>query len=457
MKMEKQAQPSRGRVSSRKEEGNGRGGAATPGAILQSRSFSELSKRLNGSDAMNSVLFATIESTLDGIMAVDESGEIVACNSRFVEMWDIEEQTLASGDSNDLLLSLLGQVRDPTLFFEKVSELYWQPELESYDLVDLADGRCFERFSRPQFHEGKLAGRVWIFHDISELKKLEGQLLQTQKMEAAGTLAAGVAHDFNNIMTAVIGYTELLVAEFAPPPPYDGFLQNIHNASHRAIALVKNLFDYGRQEPVHTAKLDCNALVGNIAGLLERLIPPETVLAWTPSGTPLGILADQAQIEQVLVNLVTNARDAMPEGGTIAIAMDDRELSSHAVEGYGYAKAGRYVGISVSDTGSGIDNETLSRIFDPYFTTKEAGDGKGLGLSISYSIVKRHGGLIRVVSETGKGTTFTVLLPKVELPAQTRETEQGGGDRLSMRDSALAQCSGTFNRPVTVSTQNSCI
>ena len=368
--------------------------------------------------AANSLLSATIESTLDGIMAVDPHGEISACNRRFVEMWGIDEEALASGDSNKLLLSLLEQVQDPVQFFEKVTELYWQPELESYDLVELTDGRCFERFSKPQFIAGKAVGRVWTFHDITELKKLETQLLHAHKMEAIGTLAGGIAHDFNNIMTAVLGYTSLLITELDPPAPFSGFLESINNASNRAVALIQNLLAYSRKEPVQAIKLDCNAMVKELVGFLERLIGADIDLTMNLCAEPQGVLADQGQIEQVLVNLATNARDAMPEGGKLTLEVSRVELSADFVKPFDSVTAGEYVQICVSDTGSGIDEVTRQRIFEPFFTTKEVGKGTGLGLSISYGIVKQHGGFISVASQIGEGTSFSVYLPRVEPAAR---------------------------------------
>ncbi|HBA88132.1 MAG TPA: PAS domain-containing sensor histidine kinase [Geobacter sp.] len=390
-------------------------------ALENTRMVSERLESRQATAAASSLLSATIESTLDGIMAVDPHGEIVACNSRFVEMWGIEDDALASGDSNKLLLSLLGQVRDPVLFFEKVTQLYWEPEQESYDLVELSDGRCFERFSRPQFRDGKAAGRVWTFHDISELKKLESQLLHAQKMEAIGTLAGGIAHDFNNIMTAVIGYTELVSVGLNPPAPFGGYLQSISDASNRAVALIRNLLAYSRKDPVQTSKLECNSMVRNLIGFLERLIGADIELVMKLSDKPHGILADQGQIEQVLVNLTTNARDAMPEGGRLSLEVAPVEIGSDEITGIDGAKPGPYVRITIADTGSGIDEATRRRIFEPFFTTKEVGKGTGLGLSISYNIVKRHGGFLTVASESGRGTSFSIHLPRIQPTATLKQ------------------------------------
>jgi len=394
------------------------------GAAVALENALMLSERLQARQATvaaNSLLSATIESTLDGIMAVDPHGEISACNRRFAEMWGIGDEALASGDSNKLLLSLLEQVRDPVQFFERVTELYWQPELESYDLVELIDGRCFERFSKPQFIGKKAVGRVWTFHDISELKKLETQLLHAHKMEAIGTLAGGIAHDFNNIMTAVLGYTSLLTTELNPPPPYSGFLAQIGNASNRAVELIRNLLAYSRKEPVQAVGLECNALVKDLVGFLERLIGADIDLTLRLSDEPQGVLADQGQIEQVLVNLATNARDAMPEGGKLTLEVRRVDLTADFVKAFDSVQAGPYVMVTVSDTGSGIDEATRQRIFEPFFTTKEVGKGTGLGLSISYGIVKQHGGFISVASMIGVGTTFSVYLPHVERTVPQRK------------------------------------
>jgi two-component system cell cycle sensor histidine kinase/response regulator CckA len=363
--------------------------------------------------AASSLLSATIESTVDGIMAVDPHGEISACNRRFAEMWGIADDVLACGDSNTVLLSLLGQVRDSAKFFQQVTDLYWQPEQESYDLVELMDGRCFERISKPQRNGEQVVGRVWTFHDVTELKRLESQLLHAQKMEAVGTLAGGIAHDFNNIMTAIIGYTSLLLTELNPPAPFRGFLEKIDESSNRAGALIQNLLAYSRKQCVQASVLECNALVRNIVGFLERLIGADIDLIMNLSDKPEHVFADAGQLEQVLVNLSTNARDAMPDGGRLTLEVSSLELSDEFVKPFSSSAGGPYVRITVSDTGSGVDESTRQRMFEPFFTTKEVGKGTGLGLSISYGIAKQHGGFLTVDSRLGFGTTFSLYLPQV--------------------------------------------
>jgi two-component system, cell cycle sensor histidine kinase and response regulator CckA len=390
-------------------------------ALENARMLNERLEARQATAAASSLLSATIESTVDGIMAVDPHGEISACNRRFAEMWGIADEDLTGGDSNTVLLSVLGQVRDPAKFFEKVTELYWQPEQESYDLVELADGRCFERISKPRLNGDRAVGRVWTFHDVTELKRLESQLLHAQKMEAIGTLAGGIAHDFNNIMTAIIGYTCLLMTELNPAPPYRGFLEKIDESSNRAVALIQNLLSYSRKQCVETTAVECNALVRNLVSFLERLIGADIELIMKLSGKTQYVLADARHIEQVLVNLSTNARDAMPDGGRLALEVDCVELSEKFVKPFGWAGAGSYVRVTVSDTGDGIDESTRQRIFEPFFTTKEVGKGTGLGLSISYGIAKQHGGFMTVDSAPGKGTTFSLYLPKAApVPARPK-------------------------------------
>lgn len=372
-----------------------------------------LSERLEaGEAAAADSLPAAPEANLDGVMVVDAQGEITDCNPRFAQMWGIAEELLAGGDSNALLLAVLGQVRDPAKFFERVTELYWLPEQESSDSVELTDGRCFERLSKPQLKEGTAVGRIWSFRDVTELKRLETQLVQAQKMEAIGTLAAGVAHNLNNIMTVIVGYTSLLMNDLSPVSPNRVYLEKIDESTGRAVALIQNLLSYSRKECVQTTAVECNVLVRNMAGLLKRLVGSEIDLVVSLSAKPQHVLADAQQIEQVLVNLSANARDAMPDGGRLTLEVGCVRLSNEFVKSFGASGGGPYVRITVSDTGSGMDQSTRERIFEPFFTTKELGEGTGLGLPVSYGIAKQHGGFISVDSGSGSGSSFSLHLPQ---------------------------------------------
>jgi len=275
-----------------------------------------------------------------------------------------------------------------------------------------------------------VVGRVWTFHDVTEVRRLESQLLHAQKMEAVGTLAGGIAHDFNNIMTAIIGYTTLLTTGLNPAPPYSLFLEKIIESSNRAAALVQNLLSYSRKQPVQASSVECNALVRNLADFLARLIGADIELVTRLDETPLHVLADAGQLEQVLVNLSTNARDAMPHGGRLTLEVSSLELTEEFVKSFGASHQGAYVRIAVSDTGCGMDEATRQRIFEPFFTTKEVGKGTGLGLSISYGIAREHGGFLTVGSRPGGGTTFCLYLPQALSKRREQATAWAGAGEL---------------------------
>ena len=261
-----------------------------------------------------------------------------------------------------------------------------------------------------------------ITRDITETQRLEAQVLQAQKMEAVGRLVGGVAHDFNNILAVIIGYSDPPPGLVAPESPVNRHFEQIKKASNRAVSLVRQLLAFSRQQVVFPKVLDLNALVHNATDMLKRVVPEDIAISFRPL-IPLGnIYADPGQIEQILMNLAVNARDAMSGAGNITIETGHAELDEHYVSQHPGSSAGEYVVLTVGDTGCGMDERIQSRIFEPFFTTKEAGQGTGLGLSTVYGIVKQSGGTIFVYSELGKGTTFKIYFPRVE--QQEAEPEQ---------------------------------
>jgi len=257
-----------------------------------------------------------------------------------------------------------------------------------------------------------------IMVDITERKALETQLQQSRKMEAVGRLAGGIAHDFNNLLTIISGYTEMALSRPHLPSEAHADIERIENASGRAAALVRQLLAFSRKQVLQPKILDLNKIVLNLDSLLRRLMD-ERIEMVTRVKDDLGkVKADPAQVEQVIMNLVVNARDAMPEGGRLVVETCNADLDANYAVDHVSVRPGRYVMLAVSDTGVGMDRQTVAHIFEPFFTTKESGRGTGLGLSTVYGIVKQSGGYIWVYSEPGKGSTFKVYLPRVDEVAE---------------------------------------
>jgi signal transduction histidine kinase len=252
-----------------------------------------------------------------------------------------------------------------------------------------------------------------IAEDITHRRGLEEQLRQSQKMEAVGLLAGGISHDFNNLLGVILGNAELLL-ETKQFEKQQHHADQIKKASGRAAQLTRQLLAFSRKQVLYPTVLNLNTVVADIGKLLQRLIG-EDIQIVTESQAGLGsIRADRGQVEQILMNLATNARDAMPSGGSLSIRTENAQLGNEDVARYPYVKRGHYVHMAVSDTGAGMTEEVRSRVFEPFFTTKDKGRGTGLGLATVYGIVKQSGGYIWVSSTPGAGTTFNVYLPRVD-------------------------------------------
>ncbi|GEM_PF-5333472 len=245
----------------------------------------------------------------------------------------------------------------------------------------------------------------------AEKEKLSEQLYQIQKLSSIQNLAGGIAHDLNNILTPVLGFTDLAMTEFQNPPQLMEYLINIKNNTHRAADLIKKLLAFSRKQFLLKESIDLNKLINELSPILERLIEENIVIHYALSEDLPPIKADKNQLEQVIINLTSNARDAMPSGGTLTISTSMIEPDDDFHRKYPEAEKEKYVSVSISDTGIGMDSETLNNIFEPFFTTKEFGQGSGLGLSVVYGIVKQHGGIIDVKSSPGKGTTVEIFFP----------------------------------------------
>jgi PAS domain S-box-containing protein len=252
--------------------------------------------------------------------------------------------------------------------------------------------------------------------DITERRALEEQLRQSQKLEAIGRLAGGVAHDFNNILMSIMGAADLLLMQLAPDDGARDEATEIKQSVDRGAGLTRQLLAFSRRQAVRPRMFALGDIVRGMDTMLRRLIGPEIDFEIICAPEPLLVVADSGQTEQVVLNLVVNARDAMPQGGRVTVRVEEVEVDETAAVALVEGKAGRYARLSVSDTGTGIDEQTRAKLFEPFFTTKDQGNGTGLGLSIVYGIVKQAGGYITVVSEPGRGASFLIYLPIVSAP-----------------------------------------
>ncbi len=276
--------------------------------------------------------------------------------------------------------------------------------------------------SRLIYENGKPTGVQGIARDVSERKRaeeqrklLEDQLIQAQKMESIGTLAGGVAHDFNNMLTAIIGNVQLVLESTPSESPDYPMLTEIEKAATRATALTRQLLTFSRRQPLERRTIDLNATINELSQMLQRLIGEHVDVTIHLADQLSPIFADPAQIQQVVMNLAVNARDAMPGGGHLLIATREMVMDEQACRNHPWAQPGRYAQLIVGDSGTGMDAELQQRIFEPFFTTKERGKGTGLGLSVVYGIIKQHEGFVQVDSAAERGTTFTIFLPVPEV------------------------------------------
>jgi len=362
-----------------------------------------------------------VQSAVYGIYRANLEGKFLDVNPALVSMlgYQSAEQVLALDPRSDVFLDPEEQARVMTECKRAGRldnfEIKWKRKDGTFITVRLS-GRAVASGDEP---EGLLEV---IAEDVTEKRVLEDQFRQAQKMEAVGRLAGGVAHDFNNLLLVISGYTEVLLEHLDPNNMLHHKAEAIQQAADRATTLTRQLLAFSRKQLLELKVVDLNTIVSDMERLLSPLIG-ENIELTTRLAPGVGhTRADAGQIEQVIMNLVVNAKDAMPNGGKIIIQTANVHLDDSYRREHTYINPGPYVMLSVSDTGCGMDKETLSRIFEPFFTTKEKGKGTGLGLSTVYGIVKQSGGYVFAQSELGQGTTFRIYLPRVEEAAQPTDT-----------------------------------
>jgi len=384
--------------------------------IFAVRAVSEL-QRSRSEEEMARISYerdAILSSTKEAMFAIDNQRRILYCNQAATKMFGYSQEEL-TGKTTEILYPSKEMYLD---FGKILPEIREKGYLTKEFQLRRADGELFTAectVSHLRINEQEI-GRVSVVRDVSERKRLEEELRQSQKIEAIGRLAGGVAHDFNNILMAISGYSELLLMKLESFGSARQDVEQILRSVDQAASLTRQLLAFSRKQILELQVLDMGRVVAGLDLMLHRLIP-ENIEVFIKSAPETGrIKADRGQIEQVILNLAVNARDAMPNGGKLHIEVSSLDLHVPDPQVHQGTPPGRYVLLTVSDTGHGMDDATKSHIFEPFFTTKELGKGTGLGLATVYGIVKQSDGYIWVSSEPGKGSTFAIYLPGIDEP-----------------------------------------
>lgn len=395
------------------EKGNVAGAMSTARDITERH---QAERALAGSQQLQGLILESVE---DGIHGLDLDGRIVFENSAALKMFGWRPEEMIGQYSHTLIHHHRADGRPypveecpvyRTLYDGQVrhvhNEVFFRKDGTSFPVEYTA--------SALRDDSDAIVGAIVAFRDITELKQLQKQFLQSQKLEAVGELAGGIAHDFNNNLSAILGFSDLALDRLRPEDSVHRYITQVKKAGEQSAALTRQLLAFSRKQLLQLKVLDLNALIADLKIMLQRMIG-ESIALHLRLHPELGhVRADPGQLEQVLVNLVVNARDAMPNSGTLTLETGNVDID----EAYACARppmlAGPYVRLVVADTGHGMDAKTQARMFEPFFTTKERGKGTGLGLSTVYGIIKQSGGYIWVDSTPGQGTTFTIDLPRVE-------------------------------------------
>ncbi len=367
-------------------------------------------------------------SVQDSIIVLDTNMKVVSANPTGARLFPAQAPLI--GRSCQIFGSDQGRGSVCALAASTVRDN--KPMQGSCTLHTALGDRDFSIYAYPllERRSGQQTGAILYLRDVTRERALQAQLIQAQKMECLGQLAGGVAHDFNNVLQAIMGFSDMLAADLPDTDPRHEDAVEIRKASDRATALTRQLLAFSRKQVLKFEDLDMNAIVGNMSKMLQRLMGERVKIQYDLSPAPAFIHGDPGQIEQVVLNLVVNARDAMPNGGTITVGTRPCEITADMVAEHGTPwRTGRFVCLSVQDAGAGIPPEVIPRIFEPFFTTKAPGQGTGLGLPTVYGIVQQHEGWIDLDSKVGQGTRFAIHLP--ELPSEALVAGTAGPDAMN--------------------------